>query len=109
MFASPHVFFVLARQVEYRGFKVVDDVYCQHYEVSEEGPLAGFIITLYENYAEQKVHRIEFANVQWYCYFSFRFCIFFATENSVSEVLIKLCTPPGTSTNLHRCQRTRCP
>ena len=55
----------MSLQVIYHGFKVVDNVYCQHWEISEKGPAAGFIITLYENYVETKVHRIDFANVQW--------------------------------------------
>ena len=42
---------------------VQGDVYCKHYEIVEEGR-DRLPISLYENYALKKVHRIDIANFQ---------------------------------------------
>lgn len=44
---------------------MVDDILCQHYVITEAAPMDSVPIILYENYAERKVHRIDFANYQW--------------------------------------------
>ena len=49
----------------YEGFQVVDDILCQKYIITEAAPMDSLPITLYENYAEKKVHRIDVANYQW--------------------------------------------
>jgi hypothetical protein len=56
---------LLIAQVEYLGFEVIDGVYCQRFEIIEQGMIAGQRITLYEDYQKKRAYRIEYANFVW--------------------------------------------
>ena len=47
------------------GFATVDDVYCQQFEIVETGFFSGRRVTLFENYAQKRVQRIEFEIYIW--------------------------------------------
>jgi hypothetical protein len=52
-------------EVKYLGFEVVDDVYCQRFDIIEHGVIEGKKITLYEDYQEKRAFRIQYANFVW--------------------------------------------